>query len=528
MLFHNSDIKKAFFKFQEVIADNPSNGDIRDIYDSEKYKMINSNGNEYLTYNVGCDGALCTKTGKQKFWPMQIVPNFLPPKMRFQYVLVVGMLITTKEPSSDIADLYFSAFLKTVLSLYETGIEITDFNDEQMVLKFVPLSFCLDSVARPIFQRRIQFNGYFGCSWCYHNGIYCAEVSGVRYPMFQRNEDRPINQPLRSKESHLEDVRQVALLNKPSERGVKGDISLSSVPYIDMVWSFSYDYLHGSLAGVDKQLFNQYTKSGFEFKLSNADKKRIDKRIMSITPTHDIHKLPEVDRGKWHAVEFKHWNLCYSLPCLSGILNKALLQHYSLFVKSLFTLLKTKITEEELIQCERNLTKFVSLYEYYFNDISITFNVQSLLHMVTSVRKNGPLWANSTFPFEGNIHHLRQLVSGPNGMDKQISRKHLEKLHFRTGYVDYSTDEIKNYCSKLFMYKRLSSHFNYEDEDDVVYVGKSTFKNVNGTPARVYKKCIYKQRVFHSLQYTRAQRTNDSVIQLTSAEFGQIINIFVH
>ncbi|OXU29010.1 hypothetical protein TSAR_014436 [Trichomalopsis sarcophagae] len=142
-----------------------------------------------------------------------------------------------------------------------------------------------------------------------------------------------------------------------------------------------------------------------------------------------------------------------------------------------------------------------------------------------SVRKNGPFWANSTFAFESNIYQLRQLVNGPNGIDKQMSRKHLKKLHFQTGNVDYSTDEIKNYCSNLFTNKRLSTFVKYGNQDEVVFVGKCFLKNIDGTPARVYKKCIYKRKIFHSIKYTRAQGTNDSTIKLADSDFGQIMNI---
>ena len=40
----------------------------------------------------------------------------------------------------------------------------------------------------------------------------------------------------------------------------------------------------------------------------------------------------------------------------------------------------------------------------------MTFNIHSLLHVVESVRKNGPLWSNSAFPLEGNIYHLKKNV----------------------------------------------------------------------------------------------------------------------
>lgn len=89
----------------------------------------------------------------------------------------------------------------------------------------------------------------------------------------------------------------------------------------------------------------------------------------------------------------------YSLPCLTGILNNEALIHYSLLVKSLYTLLKTEISNEELVECEQNLLEFLGLFEIYYGSEAITFNVHSLLHVVESVKKNGPLWAKLSISF---------------------------------------------------------------------------------------------------------------------------------
>jgi len=61
--------------------------------------------------------------------------------------------------------------------------------------------------------------------------------------------------------------------------------------------------------------------------------------------------------------------------------------------------------------------KFVALFEVLYGAESMRFNVHMLLHVVQSVRMSGPLWATSTFPFESNIHFLKQLVNGPKGVE---------------------------------------------------------------------------------------------------------------
>lgn len=80
--------------------------------------------------------------------------------------------------------------------------------------------------------------------------------------------------------------------------------------------------------------------------------KEVEKRFLSIKPTYEIQRLPRpgiiAGKIKKKASEEKFWLIGPSLPCLAGILNDRALQHYSLLVKSAYTLLKSEITLEEL------------------------------------------------------------------------------------------------------------------------------------------------------------------------------------
>ncbi|XP_036151203.1 uncharacterized protein LOC118648847 [Monomorium pharaonis] len=523
MLFESPYIKQEIFNFINSVTVNQCNVDstkiMRDVNDSKLYNKINNRNTCYLTYNISTDGAPLTNSGKRGFYPLSVQPNFVSPISRFKQILLCGILTCTKEPTSDIAQLFFSTFIDEAKLLYENGIEVTNLKNESIIVKFCPLAYCVDSVCRPILQNRMQFNGYYGCSWCYHPGCYVKEVSGIRYPL------RDIDPELRSHESHLKDIKTVTLSNKRQERGVKGNTALIQIPCIDIVWSFSFDYLHTILFGIEQQLYNKWTcpKSQSMFKLRNADVKAIEKRLLSITPTQDIHRLPRSRKEKLKGAEVKTWILVYSLPCLEDILHDTALKHYSLLVRILYTLLKTTITEEELVQCEYDALKFVGYYQVYYGVESMTFNVHILLHVVQSVRQTGPLWNNSTFPFEGNIFQLKQLINGPNKIDQQIARKHLQQLHFKTGNVNYSSNIIKNYCTDIFRHKNLSTYF-YCGED-VVFTGASYSKKIDGQYCRVFKKCIYNGKVFHSIKYTKVKRTNDTMIQLKSGHFGRIIDI---
>lgn len=188
---------------------------------------------------------------------------------------------------------------------------------------------------------------------------------------------------------HVETHCQNKANLKSSVRGVKGKSVLSSLRDFDCVWGFSYEYMHSVLLGVTKQLWNTWNDKF----LKSPQRALIDSRLISIKPPTEIHHVPRVlkDKCKWKAAEWRSWLLFYSIPCLSGILDDELLESYKLFVRSIHKLLSLKITDEDLVQCEIDLLLFVDGCQNFYGTLFMTFNVHSLLHIVSSVRKNGPL-----------------------------------------------------------------------------------------------------------------------------------------
>ena len=59
---------------------------------------------------------------------------------------------------------------------------------------------------------------------------------------------------------------------------------------------------------------------------------------------------------KWKALEWRSWLLFFAVPCLRDFIITNCLQHSTLLVNAIFTLLKMKITKEELLQCELDMT----------------------------------------------------------------------------------------------------------------------------------------------------------------------------
>ena len=140
-------------------------------------------------------------------------------------------------------------------------------------------------MARPTMQNTTQYNGYFGCSWCYHPGKLVA--GQVKYPVTESEyPDRTEKEMLR----HMEKAFQDGV----SYKGVKGPSPLINVPHFNIVWGFTPDYMHCTLLGVTRQIAELWlTSVGREFYIgAPCHLQSIDSRLHSIHPPRNISRLP--------------------------------------------------------------------------------------------------------------------------------------------------------------------------------------------------------------------------------------------
>lgn len=361
---------------------------ICDVYDGQMYKNIvkkRSLQNEHvLTFNFSTDGAAWFHSSTKSGWPLQILCNELPPKIRFKNLMLAGLWIAESEPNPALMNLYISLFVAQAKKLMQNQIVIKNSAGNDISFRVLFLHASVDSVARPIMQNRLQFNGYMGCSWCYEHGEFYSRA--MRYPL---NENEP---GIRTHDEYLIDVANAQALGK-SIRGVKGFSSLITLSDFDCVWGFPVEYMHGILLGVTRQLWELWIKPGTPWYLDLTNQAEINRRLLNIKPPKEIHRDPRSmkNRSKWKASEWRSWLLFYCIPCLSGILQPNIFRSLLLFVRSIHTLLSMNITENDLIRCEIDLITFVGDCQTIYGKGAMTFNLHSLLHVVQSVRESGPL-----------------------------------------------------------------------------------------------------------------------------------------
>lgn len=523
LLFNDKKFQENLLETLDNLRSRNNDEKIEDVYDSQCYRTVQKKLPGCLTYNISTDGAPMFVATKRAMWALQLHLNELSPRLRFKNIILAGLFITSKEPNPYFMNLYLKTFVKQAKDLMEQGVTFTVHSTKQkMNLKLSCLLAPVDSVARPVMQNRLQFNGYFGCSWCYHPGEWIDNA--MRYPLTTKDSPR----------THLKYLEDVAAVMKTGKiiNGVKGPCAFMELDHFDCVWSFPVDYMHTVLLGIARGLWTIWTTPGKNGYLNAAQRLQIEQRLLQIKRPHEIHRFPRSLKEKWKASEWKSWVLYDSVVCLDGILENRYFESYLLFVRSIATLLKSSIPEAEIQRCEMDFLQFVGDCQNFYGLSAMTFNLQVLLHCGESVRRNGPLWATATFVFEDTIFHLKQELNSPNGVSHQIIMQYIKRKFIQSN-IDHNTTNpaCRQYCHYLFQPPLLKYCVKTANNVSLIGSGKSNVKqrklladalNDVNVSVTAFNRCIYGDTRLRSLKYTRAGRTDDTVVQLKDKSILQI------
>ncbi|KAI7814300.1 hypothetical protein IRJ41_012122 [Triplophysa rosa] len=329
-------------------------------------------------------------------------------------------------------------FVDELQELKQNRIKWTDTQNQQHSSKVHALICSSDSVARPQIRNTKQFNGIYGCDFCYHKGgrsysYTCPEPS------------------LRCESEHF----QHAMTATPQQHvmGVKGPSPLMKLANFQMVNGFVPEYQHSVCLGVTRQLMTLWLDS------TNHDKpwyigtksEVIDKQLLSIQPPVELTRVPQSvkERKYWKASEWRSFLLFYALPVLCGVLSKKYWNHLFLLVFGIYSLLQEKISMVEVDSAENTLKKFDREFEKLYGKENMTFNVHLMTHISASVRNWGPLWATSTFSFESFNGTLLKFFNGTTHVQQQIVKRFL-KWRDLTTKADKYMKNAKDTVKKLF------------------------------------------------------------------------------
>lgn len=301
-----------------------------------------------------------------------------------------------------------------------SGLEV----DHQMI-RGILLNGVFDSPARCLFMNMVQFNGFYGCPYCYIRGetVQTSDRGPTLSYLFVM--DNPDGHSMRrTHSSHTRDGEE-AECERNSVNGVKGLTWFSYMPNFNIVRGVAVDYMHCILLGCVKMLMTLWFDKSHKNEIYSISSKlsEVDQRLLSIKPPSFIARLPRTlsDVAHFKAAELKNFLLFYSLPYLVGLLPHDQYHHFSLLVYSVYLLLQEKISSRDLLQCKRMLMEFVLNIPVLYSERYSTSNIHLLLHLTEKVEDLGPLWCSSCFYFEDFNGQLRRLFQGTQHIETQIA-----------------------------------------------------------------------------------------------------------
>ncbi|CAH1163412.1 unnamed protein product [Phaedon cochleariae] len=515
--FITLDLHYQFKKFLEdvkiqVILSNYEkkyiNSSISDITDSELYQASKKKYNFDFSFNFNTDGAPIFHSSKLSMWPIQLAVNELPPEQRHRNIILAGIWFGKSEPKMNV---FLNVFADNCIIIANEGV-CWKLDNESKTSRIFPLFCCVDSVARPMIQNSTQFNGFFGCSYCYHPGKVINKQ--VKYS----SDVQPYN--LRSSDDVLKHMQE-AVISGRRVFGIKGSAAIINLPGFDLVWGYPIDYMHMVLLGVVRQCWEIWTTYGNEMYIgSPSTLKLVNDRLLKIHPPNEIHRTPRPlsEKAKWKASEWRSWLLFYSIPCLRGILGNKYLVHFSLLQRSIYLLLKREITANDITLAEGLLKIYVSKFEIYYGSSAMNFNVHLLTHLAICVNKCGPLWSTSNFHFESAIFNIKRTVKGPMGIDKQIIYKSFSKNIVR--YTDMSAT-CKTYLNDIARYELPGTL-----QNNIRILGAGSKERIEDIYVTVYNRVIINNTLYSSSNYCENKKNNNSCVQLIDGHFAIILKIY--
>lgn len=402
--------------------------------------FLSNPANISLTWNT--DGVVIFKSSKFNIWPFYFIVNELPYKERTnrENLILGGLWFGDKKPE---ANLFTDTFRESLHRLYK-GIDIEVFDIENPVrVRGLLICGTCDSPAKSLFLNMQQFNGTFGCPKC---KIQTKRVDNVQVYPYQDSLQ------LRTTDECIYNARKAFETNKPVE-GVKGPTVISQICH-DFINKTAIDVMHCIYLGIVKKLMTLWFDekyASFAFSLRRF-RNLVDCRI-SVAPPAMVQRIPRKisDCAYWKASELKIWFFYYSIPILKHLMKLEYFDHHVLLVFAITTLNEDSISADMINNASRALIEYVLRFESLYGLRNMTSNVHLLLHLSEVVKKFGPLWVTSCFPFEDANGMLKNLVHGTRYAHIQICSSvstFMDLSQLKSKFLTPQSD-VEIFCNKL-------------------------------------------------------------------------------
>ena len=352
------------------------------------------------------------------------------------------------------------------------------------------------------------------------------------------------NIELRTTQESIQFAKEACLIKK-DVFGIKGPNELSKIIY-NYIETTAIDVMHCVYVGITKKLGHLWFDSDNHdcpFYLTKF-LSVINRRIEKICPPNFVQRLPRSisDIAYWKASELKFFLLIYSLPLLYDIMPEQYFNHHKLLVHAIYLLNQNSISNQMIDKAELYLKEYVSRFSDLYREIHMSCNLHLLLHLPEIVRRFGPLWVTSCFPFENMNGIIKSFVHGTRYSELQIYSSIMLLLNYSEIKKKYLVPEsiVSHYCEILESKSRLKAQ---KISEKISIVGKIIkpsnlsdtilycFRNINFIEenVRLFHRILINNLFIDCVAYGRKRKTKSSVIEYIKDEVSYIgrIEIFV-
>lgn len=512
-----------------------------DIYDGYVYNSLPTDflaNHNNITFTWNSDGVPLFKSSKISIWPLYFMINELPYSLRIkkENMILAGLWFGPHKP---LVNMFLEVFRKDLQKLYRGVTFVVANMIDTLRVRALILGGTCDLCAKATFLNIQQFNSKFGCPNCKIETIRYENVQ--TYPFAENLELRTTNESLLFAET--------AQNTNTNVYGVKGPTILSQIVH-DYVNSTAIDIMHCIYQGITKKLLS------FWFETENRTQAYsllafinvVDEKIKCLALPSFLPRIPRKinDHAHWKASELKLFLLVYSLPVLKCIMSNRYFEHHILLVYGITLLSLSSISEQMITDAKRALNEYVSRFEVLYGRKNLVCNVHLLLHLPEEVRKFGPLWTMSCFPFENLNGVLKSYVHGSRYPELQIyssvstflSLSELKQKYLRpgtsafefckktdaSGTRRYKTKYLQQNIFAVGLYKKSGFIPAY-----IINALNMVYNVINIDKCHLFKRLLKNGMYYESEAHAYTKKSNSSCIKYITDNVSNIgiINQFI-
>ena len=362
----------------------------------EKYPPETKQSTINIELSLNVDGLPLFKSSNTCMWPV-LCAIMIHPVSVFPVALTCGK---SKPCSLD----FLSDTIRDLNHILQHGILYKE-STIHVTLKCI----VCDAPARAMIKATKQYSGYYGCERCTQRGTWYGRLT------YQDTD----NLILRTDQAFRDQVQ---------EEHHCGVSPFTALP-VDLVKSFSVDYMHQACLGVMRRLLLIWIKGKRETRFTSRHVEEISKKLLEIQqfiPREFVRKprgLQDIDR--WKATEFRQFLLYTGKLVLKGTLRSDLYSHFMTLSVALCILVSPRLVQTHRDYAHKLLVYFVKRGRELYGNEFLVYNVHSMLHLAEDAGWFGSLDVCAAFPFENYMYNIKKMVrSGKNPLSQVVKRIH--------------------------------------------------------------------------------------------------------